>query len=108
MSNSSWPGITPEAAARRAGGRRRYNAERHDEMLLRRYQVAHLLEEYGVGWGAQARMAEELGVSRATVCRDIAAIFEDRVRPCQTCGTRLRPEEWKRAHRWEQAQWRTA
>jgi hypothetical protein len=43
--------------------------------------------------GLQARIARELGVSRSTVCRDIAAMDEEvrRGLPCRLCGTWVTP-----------------
>jgi hypothetical protein len=43
--------------------------------------------------GLQARIARELGISRSTVCRDIAAMEEEvrRGLPCRLCGTRVTP-----------------
>lgn len=105
MGNKSWAPTTPEVAARRAGGRRRYNAARHEEMLLRRYRLAHLLEEFGLERGAQSRMAEELGVNRSTISRDLVAVLGSPTRACPTCSTRLTPVQWKGADRWEKAQW---
>ncbi len=79
MSNKSnnWNApVSADVAARRAGGRRRYNAWRRDMAFLRRCeQVFPLLLKYGP-WdrGTQARIARELNVSRATICRDVAAL----------------------------------
>jgi hypothetical protein len=39
----------------------------------------------GLGWGVQSRIARDLGVHRATVCRDIAAILYNHA-PCPRCG----------------------
>jgi hypothetical protein len=53
----------------RAGGRRRYNAERKRAQAQRRRIVASLIDdEY------QADIARLLGVHRSTICRDVAAI----------------------------------
>lgn len=106
VSNKSWSPVSPDVAARRAGGRRRYNADRQADALLRRSRVAELLVEYGLDRGAQSRMAEELGVHRSTISRDLDWLLEDKRRPCQTCGTRLTPKQWRKADRWEKAQWR--
>lgn len=79
--------VSPEEAVRRAGGRRRYNAERRDQVLARRRQVADLLHKYGlIKHGTQARIADELGVSRATVHRDVRAILKLH-RLCACCGS---------------------
>jgi hypothetical protein len=71
--NSFWP-LDWDSICRRAGGRRRYNAmrkqlkhQRRVEVLLRTTGKRHL-------WGIQAALAEVLGVSRATICRDFKAI----------------------------------
>jgi hypothetical protein len=37
--------------------------------------VARLLRRYGWGYAVQARIARELGVSQATVCRDLQAVW---------------------------------
>lgn len=108
MSNGSWAPTSPEAAARRAGGRRRYNRQRQDAAAVRRYLVAQMLPETGWEYGVQSEIAEALGVHRSTISRDIRWLFGDKTRPCPTCGTRLTPDEWKRADRWEKAQWANA
>lgn len=87
MINNSWAPTTPEVAARRAGGRRRYNRDRQEAAFLRRYQVLDLLMQYGSERGAQSRVAEQLGVHRSTISRDVQ-------------------EQWKNADRWEKAQWK--
>ena len=105
MRTKSWAPTSPEIAARRAGGRRRYNRERQDAAAIRRYLLVEMLDEHSLEWGAQTAMAEALGVHRSTICRDLQWLLEDKTRPCQTCGTRLTPEQWKNADRWEKAQW---
>lgn len=60
---------------KRAGGRRRYNHQREIAKEARRKEVERLLNEYGrKAWGVQARIARELGVSEATISRDIESI----------------------------------
>lgn len=106
MSNKSgWPGVSPEASARRAGGRRRFNRQRQEDAAARRYLVATMLPEAGLEYGVQSEIAEALGVHRSTISRDIQWLLGGKTIPCQTCGTRLTPEAWKRADRWERAQW---
>lgn len=69
------PTLTKEQAYRRAGGRRRYNLKRQDEARTRRDEVSRLLDLYGSKRrGTRARIARELGVSRATVTRDVRAV----------------------------------
>ncbi|MBM4094000.1 MAG: hypothetical protein FJ276_32025 [Planctomycetes bacterium] len=59
---------------RRAGGRRHYNRVRHALVLVRLARVVELLVEVGTGRGCQTRIAERLGTTRATVCRDFARL----------------------------------
>jgi len=82
--NPSWA----NNAEHGAGGRRRYNRERQDKAMERRLKVCHLLETYGWRYGNGVRFASELGVSPATISRDVLAIFR---RPgglvrCPCCG----------------------
>ncbi len=75
MRATNWTATTSDrAVALRAGGRRRYNAERQAARERRRCAIAALLARdlWGV-WTGPA-LAARLGVSRATVCRDLAAI----------------------------------
>jgi predicted DNA-binding transcriptional regulator YafY len=83
---------TPEAAARRAGGRRRYNASRKFLVANRRMELSRLLSAQGSLFerGTQARMARKLGVSRATICRDIEYLLR-LGRPCPHCGAYIMP-----------------
>jgi hypothetical protein len=54
--------------------------------LFRRHDVAHLILKYGFRRGVQARIAAVLGVSEATVSRDIkATLYAPHV--CQACGS---------------------
>jgi hypothetical protein len=78
-----------EEVCRRAAARRHYNAVRHFEALQRQTQVAALLGQYGIlTHGVQARIARELKVSRATICRDVAALLQA-VSWCPRCGGRV-------------------
>lgn len=73
--------LTPDAIARRAGGRRRYNAERQRNATERRRQVA-IYQFDGI---SAAEMARRLNVSPATISRDLAqlrAVGEH----CPLCG----------------------
>jgi hypothetical protein len=83
---------TPEAAARRAGGRRHYNAWRQHLAFYRRVKLSRLLFAKGKLFerGNQARLARELGVSRATICRDVRAILAWG-HPCPCCGAYTKP-----------------
>jgi len=62
-------------AYRRAGGRRRYHARRRREAEGRRARVAELVIRWGWVQGTQARIARELGVSEATISRDMRKIY---------------------------------
>lgn len=64
-------------------------------MLLRRREVVEMLRYSGHGRGSQARMARSLGVSEATISRDVKAIFEQEVHPCPTCDRVYDVEVWK-------------
>ena len=68
--------VTWDEVCKRASGRRAYNQQRRHVMKARRHQVGTLLAQYGP-WdrGTQARIARELGVSRATISRDVDAIL---------------------------------
>jgi hypothetical protein len=80
-SPASW-----DEVCRRAAGRRRYHAVRRVRRELRRKQVLELLVRHGHGHGVQARIARELGVSQATICRDVRALLPSHA-PCPRCGT---------------------
>lgn len=85
MNTVSWTRpVSSVEAAKRAGGRRGYNARRALMATMRRHQVAQLLKTYGFRPGVQARIARELGVDQATICRDIKQISF--IKPCPTCG----------------------
>jgi hypothetical protein len=74
MHKTTWSAsISPETAYRRASGRRRYHAQRRTDRFFRRMLVFDRLRDEGLCYCAQARWARELGVSEATICRDVAA-----------------------------------
>lgn len=80
---------SPDAVARRAGGRRRYNAQRHEEAIKRRLRI---LEIVGVDWvlsphGMQSRLAKILNVNRSTINRDLEALRVEwrHTRICPVC-----------------------
>lgn len=70
---------------RRAGGRRKYLALQRERAVMRRKKMVELLERTGFRHGAQAELARLLGVSEATVCRDMKAI-QIHYTKCQYCG----------------------
>src|SRR5262249_17222205 len=85
--NRNWSAPTTQAEVfRRASGRRHYHAIRRFRRDHRRLQVAELLTRYGMGWGYQARIARELGVSRVTIHRDMKYLLESYL-PCPVCGS---------------------
>lgn len=69
-----------EAVIRRAGGRRRYNHQRRGEALVRRWHVARLSLVWAethpdpLQRGKGVWIARQLGVSEATISRDLAAL----------------------------------
>jgi hypothetical protein len=56
------------------GGRNRYNRRRAWEKWRRRGRLLELLRGLRNVWGLQSELARELGVSRATLCRDMKAV----------------------------------
>ena len=97
--SANWSAPT-ESYARRAGGRRRYNAQRQFIAEYRRTQLSRLLFCKGafLEHGIQARLARELGVSRSTICRDLQTLLREG-HPCPQCGAYTKPpppeeEEW--------------
>ena len=77
-SSSAWSHQTTNTEAyKRAGGRRRHNAQRQAEATRRRRALfaAHLHGDVPL-WahGAQAYYARLHGVSRATISRDVAEL----------------------------------
>lgn len=83
---------TPEAASRRAGGRRAYNSRRQFARTRRRAEVMRLVSCQGTFFrrGFQSELARKLGVSRATICRDIDYLLRLGW-SCPTCGAYTRP-----------------
>jgi hypothetical protein len=60
----------------RASGRRKLHSLRRLRRTLRRQQVLRLLRCYdGLVYGAQSRIARELGCHRSTICRDVAVLL---------------------------------
>ena len=77
---NGWTKVIPHVqAARRVAGRRRINSKRHREAERRRDQVVRMVDVYGLEHGVRQRIADELGVHRSTISRDIqAAIYAPR------------------------------
>jgi hypothetical protein len=98
MGRRSWSAPTNAAEVRaRAGGRRRHNRLRHDLAMFRRIEVLRLARRGEKGGlldrGFQAAAARQLGVSPATICRDVKVILAwSRERDiCPHCGVRRLP-----------------
>lgn len=77
--------MTSNQIFRRAGGRRKYQALRRHEALLRRGEIIEQLKVLGFQRGTQAKIARMTGWSEATISRDFKRIRE-RFGPCPTCG----------------------
>lgn len=105
MSKVPWSGATStDEVARRAAGRRLYNARRSEEREWRRLDVLAYLQERGWYHGLQAKIARELGVSEATISRDIASILYTN-QWCPTCGTLHSRSRWREQVRRGKARW---
>ena len=82
----AWSASTStDEAHRRVAGRRQYNATRQLRAIMRRAEVIGLLDQLGYGHGVQVVIARRLGVSAATVSRDVARILAA-PRRCPRCG----------------------
>lgn len=91
-----WQPQTKDALNRRAGGRRRINAERKARAQKRRDEIKEILGDGGMllcgrtgGRGKESKLAAYFGVHRATICRDIAALKAEwrRAHICSFCGS---------------------
>lgn len=87
--------VSDGEAARRAGGRRAYNAWRRMMAEYRRYRLVGLAAEARLAlWsrGTQTTLAARLGVSRSTISRGVAAITKAcrPGAPCPVCGCAVR------------------
>lgn len=82
----AWTPTTADEANRRAGGRRRYLAQRRTFQDARRHDVLRALQAQDwlkTGWssyGAGRALAEQLDVSEATISRDLDYFTEMRAR----------------------------
>ncbi len=78
---TNWASPVPQAERNcRAGGRRRYNAERRRTADARRAELLRIIvENGGLPKRCGAAIARALGTSRATICRDLDMILADLV-----------------------------
>jgi hypothetical protein len=82
-SRAGWHAPTDlPTVAKRAGGRRRFNAVRQLRAELRRRELRRLIAELNAAGGcfllthgAQAGFARRLGVHRSTICRDVRRLL---------------------------------
>ncbi len=87
ISDSDWRNWTDaETVNKRAGGRRRYNAERRRAADERRQAMAEALDRLGImGWKytryLAGAFAEAFGVSRTTAWRDLKYIMGAGISP---------------------------
>jgi hypothetical protein len=86
---------TADVAYRRAGGRRRRNAQQQLAKAIRRHRLLGMMYDptnplgfIERGW--QTRAARTLGVDRATVCRDVDALLLELFGDGEIRGTDLR------------------
>ena len=85
MRKSAWSHPTSWAEVKkRAAGRYKYNALRQVRATVRRRDVLTLLGEIGWSYGSQAAIARQLGVSEATISRDLAKILP-LMQECPSC-----------------------
>jgi DNA-binding NarL/FixJ family response regulator len=92
MKASEWAQRTDnDSVARRAGGRRRHNAVRQTIATVRRFDVLRLSMAMGFRHGSQAEIARQLGVSQATITRDVRQVLREIASKCPTCGAPVGP-----------------
>jgi HTH domain len=88
VQHRSWwsESVSTDEAHARYLGRRRYNSLGQARAGWRRLQVAELLAAAGgMPSGVQARIARHLGVSRATISRDVKVILRELPVPSCPC-----------------------
>ena len=91
MSATIWRNnLSRDGVNRRAGGRRRINAERKAKAQKRREEIKEILGERilflgtSYGRGLETSLAHTFGVHRSTICRD-AAVLLDEFRAAHLC-----------------------
>lgn len=85
---TAWIPKNHHEACMRAAARRRQVAERRAKAAARRRRVAELMTVFGTGYGAQAKIARELGVHKTTISRDFRVLLVkiEPGEPCPLCG----------------------
>ena len=106
MSNIWSATVGNDVAFRRASGRRSYNSLRQGRAWARQGVIIEqwcksTRNGYGGGrlfdWGGQAALARQLGVSRATISRDIKKIQDEIGQTqCPTCDGLVSNGRWRR------------
>jgi hypothetical protein len=71
---------------------------RRDRAQYRRIEVAQRVLRDGWTHGIQSRVAQELGVSDATISSDLKAIFPGAIQ-CPACACRHPLERWRELER---------
>jgi len=107
VSNSWSAPVSDAEAARRAGGRRRYNALRHDRAVARQAEIVRRWQQstlFGgpnpLGYGGKTRLAREFNVAPATIRRDVTAIRECFGRlACPLCSSLVNVDRWRELER---------
>ena len=98
--SGNWQPQTREEFYKRASGRRHYNSMRQFKARERRLEVCELFFRLGFNkWGVRAEIADRLGVSEATVSRDVKAVLAE-FYPCPRCGA-ARERQRKEVPRWK-------
>jgi hypothetical protein len=103
VSNSWSAPVSDAEAARRAGGRRRHNALRHDLAVARQAEIVRRWQQstlFGgpnpLGYGGKTRLAREFNVAPATIRRDVMAIRERFGRlACPLCNSLVNVDRWR-------------
>ena len=78
MSNGEWSAqVRWDEACARSSGRRRINAVRKIQALVRQQAILRRLRELGdfTRCGVQRQLAHEFGVSASVICRDLRRLF---------------------------------
>jgi hypothetical protein len=89
IARADWAAPTSwDEVCRRAAGRNHHNSMRRFRADWRRLEVLDWLRRLGTRRGAQAQIPAQLGVSPATIARDVARLLHQPPWPrhCPVCG----------------------